>query len=179
MDKAIFWKIIDASRKQGRGDLAAQLEVLRSRLEQLDPDEIVQFGRIFEEYHTKAYTWDLWVAAYLIGGGCSDDGFLDFRGWLISKGEKVFQRGVKIPSPSSWWSRMMKKTVSLKASSMRRRKHGSRRPGTACMTFRTTTGLSIGRNPRASDGVKMVTTSNGVCRNSGRSSGHNRCAGSA
>jgi hypothetical protein len=97
MDKATFWKIIDASRKQGRGDLDAQLKLLRSRLEQLDPDEIVQFGRIFEEYHTKAYTWDLWGAAYLIGGGCSNDGFLDFRGWLISKGEKVFQRALEDP----------------------------------------------------------------------------------
>jgi Protein of unknown function (DUF4240) len=95
--KTTFWKIIDASRKQARGDLDAQLEMLRSRLEQLEPDEIVQFGRIFEEYHINTYTWDLWAAAYLIGGGCSDDGFLDFRGWLISKGKRVYERALEDP----------------------------------------------------------------------------------
>jgi len=95
VDKPTFWKIIDASRKKARGDLDAQLEELRSRLERLEPDEIVQFGRFFEEYHIRAYTWDLWAAAYMIGGGCSDDGFLDFRGWLISKGERVYERALK------------------------------------------------------------------------------------
>jgi Protein of unknown function (DUF4240) len=97
MNRSTFWTIIDASRKQSRGDVDEQLEILRSRLEQLEPDEIVQFGRIFEEYHIKAFTWDLWGAAYLIGGGCSDDGFLDFRGWLISRGEKVFERALEDP----------------------------------------------------------------------------------
>ena len=97
MDKTAFWKIIDASRKQAKGDPDAQLEILRSRLEQLEPDEIVQFGRLFEEYHIRAYTWELWGAAYLIGGGCSNDGFLDFRGWLISRGEKVFERALEDP----------------------------------------------------------------------------------
>jgi hypothetical protein len=97
VDKTTFWKIIDASRNQANGDPEAQLEILRSRLERLEPDEIVEFGRLFEEYHIRAYTWDLWAAAYLIGGGCSDDGFLDFRGWLISRGEKVFERALEDP----------------------------------------------------------------------------------
>jgi Protein of unknown function (DUF4240) len=97
MDKPTFWKLIDASRKQAKGDPDAQLEILRSSLERLSPDEIVQFGRLFEEYHIKAYTWELWGAAYLIGGGCSDDGFLDFRGWLISRGEKAFERALEDP----------------------------------------------------------------------------------
>jgi hypothetical protein len=97
VDKTTFWKIIDSSRKQANGDPDAQLEFLSSRLAPLAPDEIVQFGRFFEEYHIRAYTWDLWGAAYLIGGGCSDDGFLDFRGWLISRGEKVFERALEDP----------------------------------------------------------------------------------
>jgi hypothetical protein len=97
MDRSTFWNVIDASRKKARGDVETQLEILRSQLERLEPDEIVQFGRIFEEYHIKAYTWDLWGAAYVIGGGCSDDGFLDFRGWLISRGEKVFERALEDP----------------------------------------------------------------------------------
>jgi len=40
---------------------------------------------------------DLWGAAYLINGGCSDDGFDYFRGWLIAQGREVFERTVADP----------------------------------------------------------------------------------
>ena len=73
------------------------MEQLRARLAVVAPAEIVEFGTIFNEYSSRAYTWDLWAAAYLIGGGCSDDGFLDFRGWLISKGEKAYESALKDP----------------------------------------------------------------------------------
>ena len=44
-----------------------------------------------------AYTWKLWGAAYMIGGGCSDDGFIDFRYGLIAKGQTVFEAAVRDP----------------------------------------------------------------------------------
>ena len=88
MNKEGFWKLIDSSRKKSEGDLEEQVDILRRQLQQLEASEIVQFDKIFRKYWARAYTWDLWGAAYIIGGGCSDDGFLDFRGWLISKGEK-------------------------------------------------------------------------------------------
>ena len=40
---------------------------------------------------------DLWGAAYLINGGCSDDGFDHFRGWLMTQGREVFARAVAEP----------------------------------------------------------------------------------
>jgi hypothetical protein len=97
MDKATFWKLIDSSRKKAGGDPDEHVDILRERLQQLEPDEIVQFDKLFREHSARAYTWDLWGAAYLIGGGCSDDGFMDFRGWLISKGEKVYEDALKNP----------------------------------------------------------------------------------
>ena len=97
MDRATFWKIIDQSRHQADGDLDVQVERLQSQLEQLGPTEIVDFGRLFKEYSIRAYTWDLWGAAYIIGGGCSDDAFLDFRGWLISRGQEVYERALRSP----------------------------------------------------------------------------------
>jgi hypothetical protein len=39
----------------------------------------------------------LWGAAYLINGGCSDDGFDYFRRWLILQGHKVFQAAIANP----------------------------------------------------------------------------------
>ena len=44
-----------------------------------------------------AYTWDLWGAAYLINGGCSDDGFAYFRSWLISRGRAAYEEAVRDP----------------------------------------------------------------------------------
>lgn len=97
MNNADFWKLIDQSRKAAHGDPDAQIDQLRSLLSKLQPEEIVEFGRIFSELHVNAYTWGLWGAAYVIGGGCSDDGFSDFRGWLISRGQKVYERAIELP----------------------------------------------------------------------------------
>ena len=36
-------------------------------------------------------------AAYLLNGGCSDDGFEYFRGWLISRGRAVFEKALADP----------------------------------------------------------------------------------
>jgi hypothetical protein len=97
MDKAMFWKLIDASRKDADGDADDQIEALAHRLESLAPEDIVEFDRIFSVYHDRAYDRGLWGAAYIIGGGCSDDGFMDFRGWLISRGEKVYEAALADP----------------------------------------------------------------------------------
>ncbi len=49
----------------------------------------------------EAYTWDLWGAAYLINGGCSDDGFAYFRAWLISCGQSVYSSALRKPDSLS------------------------------------------------------------------------------
>lgn len=45
----------------------------------------------------EAYRWDLWAAAYIIGGGCSDDGFMDFRATLISHGREIYEQALEDP----------------------------------------------------------------------------------
>lgn len=44
-----------------------------------------------------SYRNPLWAAAYVINGGCSDDGFDYFRGWLIVQGHGVYERVVADP----------------------------------------------------------------------------------
>jgi hypothetical protein len=44
-----------------------------------------------------AHTWNLWGAAYLINGGCSDDGFVYFCAWLIGRGRAVYEAAVADP----------------------------------------------------------------------------------
>lgn len=51
----------------------------------------MEFERLFVEYCFAAYSWDLWLVAWLCQGGmCSDDGFMDFRSWLISRGRATY-----------------------------------------------------------------------------------------
>ena len=97
MDRTQFWKLVAASRRDAGGDLDEQVEALRRRLLKLSPAEIVRFQEIFDRFSTRAYRWDLWGAAYIIGGGCSDDGFIDFRAWLISRGQQAYENALRDP----------------------------------------------------------------------------------
>ncbi len=105
MDEARFWKIIESSRRSARGIkrrpgqdfLDVHMHALAEALHQLPPAEIVAFRERFWYYHGLAYRWDLWAAAYWLHGGCSNDGFIDFRSCLISLGKKLFFRALKDP----------------------------------------------------------------------------------
>ncbi|MBD2189501.1 DUF4240 domain-containing protein [Pseudanabaena mucicola] len=97
MDTTIFWKLIDEARHTSESDPEQQLAELSLLLDKLSAEEIVDFHYIFYSLFYKSYTWELWGAAYVINGGCSDDAFDYFRGWLISRGEKVFTTALREP----------------------------------------------------------------------------------
>lgn len=89
-----FWEHI---RKSKRKDPDAHVDRLVKRLVKLPPEEIIDFDYWWNLLHAEAYNWDLWGAAYLLNGGCSDDGFIDFRSWLILQGRDVFQTALTNP----------------------------------------------------------------------------------
>ena len=97
MLKSEFWKLIDESRHEALGDTKLHVATFKSALDDLEPNELVSFGHWFDDYYASADSWELWDAAYLVGGGCSDDSFADFKGWLISRGEKVFEAALANP----------------------------------------------------------------------------------
>ena len=90
-----FWKVIEDSRRGP--DLDAQMGVLRERLVSLAPSELADFDRHLHKLGAESYGWNLWGAAYLINGGCSDDGFDYFRGWLIAQGRRWFESALADP----------------------------------------------------------------------------------
>jgi hypothetical protein len=91
MDKQAFWDLLEGlDPETAGGELAA-------RLDALEPEAIAAFQHHFDEEHARAYTWPLWGAAYLMEGGCSDDGFIDFRYGLISRGQKTFESALAEP----------------------------------------------------------------------------------
>jgi hypothetical protein len=89
-----FWDHVRASRRK---EPRAHAKLLTQRLSKLKPDEIVDFDHWWHTLLRESYDWDLWGAAYLINGGCSDDGFEYFREWLLLQGRDVFQAAVTNP----------------------------------------------------------------------------------
>ena len=94
MTKDEFWEHIRATR---RLDPDEHIERLATRVVTLPVEEILSFGRWWETFDAKAYTWKLWGAAYLVNGGCSDDGFDYFRWWLILQGRAAYEAALKNP----------------------------------------------------------------------------------
>ncbi|WP_298330005.1 DUF4240 domain-containing protein [uncultured Dokdonia sp.] len=90
-----FWQIVETSNIKSHGDYEQQQEQLKKELLLLNPPEIVAFNNTFKFLKGSIYNWDFWAAAYIINGGCSDDCFSDFRGWLIGRGKQIFDNAVQ------------------------------------------------------------------------------------
>lgn len=97
MDAATFWQLIEDSRENAGDDPDEQAEELTDLLSDLPPDEIVAFDQMLQELLVAAYRWDLWGAAVIINGGCSEDGFEHFRAWLVGQGERVYREALADP----------------------------------------------------------------------------------
>lgn len=97
MDIDRFWQLVEAAKAQADGDTEARVESLYAVLGSLGPVELQSFQSHYDPLIALSYRWDLWAAAYIINGGCSDDGFRYFRDWLISEGRAVFEKALKDP----------------------------------------------------------------------------------
>jgi hypothetical protein len=97
MNKNEFWELIQVSFQEGEWDTDKQMEILTDRLSTYSQEEILKFASIYHVYDKEAYKKKLWAAAYVMNGGCSDDCFDYFRGWLISRGEEPYLNALKDP----------------------------------------------------------------------------------
>ncbi len=97
MDITTFWALIETAREAGGGDMDKQLELLTDALSELPEQEIIEFERIKLGMMVRAFDADLWEAAWVIGCGCSDDGFAEFRAWLVAQGQNIFEEALKDP----------------------------------------------------------------------------------
>lgn len=88
MDTNRFWQITEG---------AASPKELHRALAELDEADLVSFERLHRTRMDESYRWDLWGAAYLIQGGCSDDSFDYFRAYLISLGSQTYAAALANP----------------------------------------------------------------------------------
>lgn len=101
MNKEAFWKIMLETNKDSDGEPQIQQKLIERKLTELSSDEIIEFDNLYRQLVNNAYDWKLWGAAYIINGGCSDDCFMDFRGWLIGQGEEIYSKALADPDSLS------------------------------------------------------------------------------
>jgi Protein of unknown function (DUF4240) len=92
MNQNDFWRLLDATRGQPE-----RADVLAQGLTQLNEQDIVQFRIIYDDLINVANKVDLWAAAHLINGGCTEDEFYHFREGLLELGQKIFEAAVADP----------------------------------------------------------------------------------
>src|SRR5512134_2826872 len=97
MDVETFWKLIDTTREASDGDNSKHADLLVNALVPLSLEEIFAFEAIWDDLMDFAYDAALWDAAYIIGCGCGDSGFWDFRAWLIAQGKEVYEKVLTDP----------------------------------------------------------------------------------
>lgn len=95
-----FWEIIDHTLIDDP-TLDKQYESLISELHKLSEQEIFGFVYHFYKYCSQSYVSELWAVAYVVMGGCSDDGFDYFRHWLVTRGRDVYQAALRNPDSLS------------------------------------------------------------------------------
>lgn len=98
MNEKQFWKHIEqASNNKDYYDH------LKSTLCGLSLDEIISFKNILLQKLVEAYAFPLLAANFVISSYVSDDGFKEFRAWLVSKGSIKFLNAINDPETIADW----------------------------------------------------------------------------
>ena len=97
MSASEFWSLIQEVHSEVPYDWEKKEALLTQRLQGLSTERLRGYGHHWDAAMKEAYDWRLWAAAYVIHGGCSDDGFSDFRSTIIMLGEETFRRAMRDP----------------------------------------------------------------------------------
>ena len=92
-----FWTLIAEAKRVCGQDLNASAKWIEDQLLAMEPRQAQNFHDIFHAYLDLAEQYGLWTAAAVMERGCSDDGFIDFRAWLIAQGKEVYLAALRDP----------------------------------------------------------------------------------
>ena len=94
INKDTFWELIAQAKEHPGGPGEWMMEQLMD----LGPEQAKKFDDIACAYASLAYQYGLWTAASVMErGSCTDDGFIDFRSWLIAQGREVYMAALADP----------------------------------------------------------------------------------
>ncbi|MEN8904483.1 MAG: DUF4240 domain-containing protein [Clostridiales bacterium] len=96
LNEDTFWDIINKSLDDFT-NIKNQLEKIKNQLIKLTDTEIIGFDYIKVKLLWQAYNSSLWAVNYTVTGCFCDDEFVDFRLWLITRGEETYYNALENP----------------------------------------------------------------------------------
>lgn len=100
MDKK-FWSIIEAARSKKSSE--TRLKAIYKQLLPLNGRALAEFQGAQQAWSAALDRRDLRAAAEALMGECSDDGFVDFRAWLLLQGRAAVEAAVQDPDVMVDW----------------------------------------------------------------------------
>ncbi len=98
MNQDYFWGLIEKMKECCGQDMEWAARWMKNKLCRMQPEQVLQFHLILQGYKDAANKYGLWTVASLIKDvGCSDDGFIDFRAWLIAQGKNIYMAVLENP----------------------------------------------------------------------------------
>lgn len=98
MNKDKFWELINETKEECEYNIAEMANVLKEKLSKYSLEEMQKFSGILKTYKDAAYRKGVVsIAAMMNHYMLSDDGFNDFRNWLIAQGKEVYMQTMKDP----------------------------------------------------------------------------------
>lgn len=98
INKETFWQLIEETKNQCGQNMDASISRIKKELLSMPLEQSLRFHAIMHGYQDAANKYGLWIAATFIKEyGCSDDGFIDFRAWLIAQGKDVYMAALENP----------------------------------------------------------------------------------
>jgi len=96
LDEDLFWEIVERTNPNMEEQDWHEQNLIRE-IYKLTPKEIIGFRLRTDKLLYDTYTSEMWCAAYIMNGGCSDDAFEYFRCWLISRGKETYYAAKENP----------------------------------------------------------------------------------
>lgn len=87
-----FWEIVQKCRAYPDPADGANEELYK-----LNPLQVAAFKWHVDNFAWAAFSIDMWGAAHLLYGECSDDGFEYFLYGLVSQGKTIYERALRNP----------------------------------------------------------------------------------
>jgi len=96
LDEELYWTIVDKSLRLGYFQFEQQQSLIK-QISKLSPKQMIGFRLRTDKLLYDIYTSEMWCAAYIMNGGCSDDSFEYFRNWVISRGKDIYYKAKENP----------------------------------------------------------------------------------
>ena len=94
LSKSEFWSLVGTCVHD---DTTTHRSKLKQHLDKLSDEDVAYFVAHHSAELKRLHHWDVRAVAYAVMGGCSDDGFVDFRGWLVLKGREACEQVLSSP----------------------------------------------------------------------------------